>query len=301
MREWPPRRPRRFRTRHLQAVRDEAVSVVDANTVHPERVRQRAAADPVGAALMAEFIEALSTTPFVRSQVMCAVRGEELLGLCLMAGNLVPLGLPPEAYGPVAEHVRRRGLRFSSMVGSAEEVMALWRLLRRHLGSARDIRPDQPSLMIDYDPLIEADPQVRPGRVEDLDILIPACVAMFTEEVGYSPLSAGGGYERRIRNLVEQGRSLVRIGSGPAGPEVVFKAEIGTVGLGAAQIQGVWVNPRHRGKGLAAPGMAAVVEHTRARFAPIVSLYVNSYNTAALATYSRVGFRQVGTFATILL
>ncbi|WP_434080788.1 GNAT family N-acetyltransferase [Sanguibacter sp. Z1732] len=100
---------------------------------------------------------------------------------------------------------------------------------------------------------------------------------------------------------MNQGRSLVRIDEGPRGREVVFKAELGTVGLGVAQVQGVWVHPRHRGRGLAAPGMAAVIHHARAHFAPIVSLYVNSYNTSALATYHRAGFRQVGTFATILL
>ena len=36
------------------------------------------------------------------------------------------------------------------------------------------------------------------------------------------------------------------------------------------------------------------------RLAPTVRLYVNSYNTAAIRTYQRVGFTQVGTFATIL-
>ena len=46
--------------------------------------------------------------------------------------------------------------------------------------------------------------------------------------------------------------------------------------------------------------VAAVVADVRARLAPTVSLYVNSYNTAALATYGRVGFRQVGTYATVL-
>jgi len=46
--------------------------------------------------------------------------------------------------------------------------------------------------------------------------------------------------------------------------------------------------------------MAAVVELTLGRVAPLVSLYVNSYNVAALACYRRVGFRQVGTYATIL-
>jgi predicted GNAT family acetyltransferase len=33
----------------------------------------------------------------------------------------------------------------------------------------------------------------------------------------------------------------------------------------------------------------------------IASLYVNDFNTVARATYARIGFKQVGTFATVLL
>ncbi|WP_258933656.1 hypothetical protein [Nesterenkonia pannonica] len=36
------------------------------------------------------------------------------------------------------------------------------------------------------------------------------------------------------------------------------------------------------------------------RLAPTVSLYVNDYNAPALSTYRRVGFDQVGTYATVL-
>ena len=68
----------------------------------------------------------------------------------------------------------------------------------------------------------------------------------------------------------------------------------------ACQVQGVWVNPRYRGRGLAAPGMAAVVQIVAERFARSVSLYVNDFNLRAVRTYERVGFRQVGTFATVL-
>jgi predicted GNAT family acetyltransferase len=46
--------------------------------------------------------------------------------------------------------------------------------------------------------------------------------------------------------------------------------------------------------------MAAVVDLTRRHFASTVSLYVNDFNHAALATYQRVGFEQVGEFATVL-
>jgi uncharacterized protein len=41
---------------------------------------------------------------------------------------------------------------------------------------------------------------------------------------------------------------------------------------------------------------AAVVRSGR-----IASLYVNSFNTVARATYARIGFTEVGTFATVLL
>jgi predicted GNAT family acetyltransferase len=46
--------------------------------------------------------------------------------------------------------------------------------------------------------------------------------------------------------------------------------------------------------------MAAVVELALRDIAPVVSLYVNDYNAAARSAYRRVGFREVGEFATVL-
>jgi len=62
----------------------------------------------------------------------------------------------------------------------------------------------------------------------------------------------------------------------------------------------VWVPPELRGQGLSVPGMAAVVALARADVAPMVSLYVNHYNEAARATYRHVGFRDHGTFMSVL-
>ncbi len=79
----------------------------------------------------------------------------------------------------------------------------------------------------------------------------------------------------------------------------MFKADFGIVTRQAVQIQGVWVAPEARGQGRAAPAMAAVVNQAL-QLAPVVCLYVNDYNTAAIRTYQRVGFDTVGRFATVL-
>ena len=132
----------------------------------------------------------------------------------------------------------------------------------------------------------------------DLDVLFPACVEMFTAEVGVSPVAGGGSaaYRARIAEIVQAGRSFVRIED----EVVVFKAEVGAVAGDVCQVQGVWVDPRFRGRGLSESGMAAVVEQVRADISPVVSLYVNDYNTAARKSYARVGFREEATFATVL-
>jgi predicted GNAT family acetyltransferase len=151
-------------------------------------------------------------------------------------------------------------------------------------------------------PAAAPDPALRRSTLAELDIVLPACVRMFTEEVGYSPVAGGGGpYVQRVRSLIADGRSFIRTATTPRGRETVaFKAEVGAVAGTVAQIQGVWVDPLFRGRGWSVAGMAAVVGAVRESIAPVVSLYVNNYNERALAAYRRVGFEQVGTFSTVL-
>lgn len=263
------------------------------------------ALDPVGSVLAAARIEAAVAAGGRAggSQLWGVQRAGELVALAWAGANLVPVVRPgdEEALDVIAEVARVQGRRCSSIVGPAEQVLGLWSRLRGEWGPARDVRADQPSMAIDRAPLVEPDPRVRLGRREDMPLLLPACVSMFIEEVGYSPLEGSpGSYEARVRGLVADGRSYVRIDDTEDGPEVVFKAELGAVSSAVAQVQGVWVPLARRGQGLATAGMASVVQHALAGVAPTISLYVNSYNTRAVAVYEKVGFRQVGTYATVL-
>ena len=139
---------------------------------------------------------------------------------------------------------------------------------------------------------------MRPVRPDELDRYLPAAIAMFIEEVGIDPRAGdgGAGYRARVAELIAGGRAFARFDDG----DVVFKAEIGSLSSSVGQIQGVWVHPDRRGQGLGATGTAAVVDRLVNGMGRTASLYVNGFNTAARAAYRRVGFTQVGRYATVL-
>lgn len=220
----------------------------------------------------------------------------QLVSAVYVGANFIPVETTPTARRAFADRARRVGRRSSSVGGRAEEVTPLWELLEPSWGPAREIRRIQPVMVIEGEPAVAADPGVRPFRLDELDVVLPACIAMSTEELGVSPVAHGrDAYRARVAELIRSGRAYGRIEDGA----VVFKAEVGAAAAGACQVQGVWVDPAHRGRGLAAPGMAAVVR-LAVDLAPVVSLYVNDFNRPALRTYERVGFRRVGTFSTVL-
>ncbi len=257
------------------------------------------AVDPVTDVFVGSRVAALGLEPGrLGGEMWGHVVDGRLEALCHSGANLVPVQAGPASVQVFADRARRQGRRCASIVGERAQVQAMWDALEPSWGPARDVRPNQPLMAIDHAPTVDPDPLVRRVRDEELDILVPACVAMFTEEVGVSPVTADGGalYRSRIAELIRGGRSFARIEDG----RVVFKAEVGAVTPAACQLQGVWVPPELRGQGRSAPGMAAVVSAALAGIAPVVSLYVNDYNEAARATYRRVGFTDHATFMSVL-
>ncbi len=233
----------------------------------------------------------------------CPVWGYEadsrLQALCHAGANLVPVNAGPHAVDAFAEFAGPRR-RCSSIIGPSQAVLELWRLLGQRWGAAwsktREVRPRQPVLAIDTEPSVSVNPDVGQITLRQWDAYYQAAVAMYTEEVGISP-SAGNpaGYRYYVRQLITQGRAFGILHR----DRVIFKADLGSVSAGVAQVQGVWLDPAWRGRGLAPAAMAAVVQRAR-RMVPVVSLYVNDFNHPARATYDRVGFRQASEFATIL-
>ncbi len=274
----------------------EARLLGDSERAAVERILDRA---PYAAAQVAEQV-AMFGLEWWRADARIFGFGHrrQLESICWMGANVIPVNASRSAIAAFAELAGMNQRQASSIVGPADEVLDLWDRLDGVWGPAREVRRNQPLMATGSPPAAYADPAVRLVRPDELDLLFPAAVAMYTEEVGVSPAAGRGGsaYRQRIGDLVNARRAYARFIDG----RVVFKAELAVVTRHTAQVQGVWVHPDYRGRGLALASMAAVVRDALRRVAPTVSLYVNDYNHAARRVYQRCGFKQVGTFASVL-
>jgi predicted GNAT family acetyltransferase len=253
--------------------------------------------DPVAACMVAARVQEFGLDPRSFQGEMWS-RGGPTESLCFAGANLVPLRGNIDDLRAFAERASRGPRLCSSVVGRRELTLPLWEMLESDWGPPRELRSEQPLLAMRHPALIAADPHVRQVYMEELDQYLRAAIEMFIEEVGVDPRANDGGrsYRRRVANLIAAGRAWARFEDG----EVVFKAEVGSLSDTVGQIQGVWVDPLQRGRGYGAAGTAAVANAILAA-GRTPSLYVNSYNGAARRIYSRVGFTQVATFATVLL
>ena len=258
----------------------------------PVDVEGYLASKPAAHSFLASRLRALHQLS--RSEALIYRKNGSVTGVTYLGANLLPSLSTRDALFATADHLRGRAITFSSIVGESTSVFALWDLIKHLSPPARLIRERQPLLAISDEPLITSDPQVRLATSEDLELVIDAGTQMFIGEVGEAPHVSD--FRARAIELISEGRTFIR----RDGEEILFKADIGAIGAGALQIHGVWVPPAHRGRGIGSHGMASVLRLSR-RFAPRACLYVNDFNHAARASYKKVGFVEVGEFASIFL
>jgi uncharacterized protein len=224
----------------------------------------------------------------------------ELLGIIHLGPNVVPAvddivvceALAPTAAGSAATRM---------LVGERLAVERLWELIGPTYGAAREIRARQYVYSVDPDSLEE--PAVARGVARlatpaDEERVLHLSAAMYTEEMGENPLARDpSGYRRRVQILTARGWTYVY----DVGGKLQFKMDIGCASNRGAQIQGVYVPPEVRGRGMGTAAMAACCALAFQRH-PTLSLYVNDYNAPAVALYERLGFRREPyDFQTIIL
>lgn len=261
------------------------------------RVAALLARDPVANCFVASRLDAgvLGTGP----GELWGYPAHDPRSLLHVGANIVAVNADAEALDAFALDLGR-WRRFVAIVGPAPVALGLWRRLTDRWGrpyaDPRLVRERQ-YLMVRSTPSPAApDPRVARASASDFESYLAGAVAMYREELDEDPLATNFvGYRRYVRSLIDARRAFAVVEDG----EVVFKADLGAVSPQVAQVQGVWVAPRLRGRGLSVPAMAAVTNAIVAE-GLVASLYVNDFNAAAVACYRSCGYAVVDEFASIL-
>lgn len=274
--------------------------------VRPLTARDRAAVlahlerDPVrDAFILSRVLHDAALTGHTAGPLWGALDGPRLTGVLHLGPNLVPAVddlATLDAFAGIAAGPGSTRM----VVGERYAVEHLWARVAHTYPRPREIRAPQYvyRLRPHQLPPVPAPAAAEHATRADEDEIVRLSAAMHLEEMGEDPLRADPpGYRRRIRTLTERGWTFVYRWRG----RIAFKFDIGCASTTTAQIQGVYTPPDLRGRGLATLGMAACCRLAFRRW-PTLSLYVNDYNTPAVALYERLGFtRMPYDFQTVLL
>jgi len=138
---------------------------------------------------------------------------------------------------------------------------------------------------------------LRLAQVSDLPLVVPVHATMAFEESGVNPLEIDpDGFRERCRRRIEKGRTWVLV----AQDQLIFKADIISDTSEVVYLEGVYVDPEHRGKGLGSKCLMQLTQ-TLLNRSTSVSVLVNQERRPAQEFYKKIGFVSRGLYDTIFL
>lgn len=240
-----------------------------------------------------------SADPGSRFEFVGAFVNSRLVGAALVVGRSLAL---------LATHDVNTAAAIGAFCARASIAARIWTghpsALDSLLGVARlggGIVRDEPQRVLTVagvvSPLLN-DPTLVVASTSDLDDLIAASCAMHHEELGVAPSRADVAMlSRSIARRVQQRRAF--ISRDPVSQRLRFKAALTAVSADACQVEGVWVDPEQRGRGVARNALASVCRLALSE-SRRVALYVATSNAPARACYARIGFVDEGPWRSVV-
>jgi uncharacterized protein len=139
--------------------------------------------------------------------------------------------------------------------------------------------------------------ELRPAKVEELELVIPVQAELAFAESGVNPLEADPqGFRERCLRRIEQGRTWVVVEN----DVLIFKADVISQTPEVNYLEGIWLHEgrRHKNAGtrFMADLMRRLLEDTKS-----ICLLVNETNRWAQGFYRKCGFNFRATYETIFL
>ena len=221
---------------------------------------------------------------------VCRNRHNKVEGVALIGHSILFHALEEDAIEGFAAIARRGSPHL--LMGEHVAVQRFWNF---YAAPRQEPRHVCPVLFLHRDKQFEQHQEVAGLRLavpEDLECVVRAQAAMAFETSGVDPLKKDPiGFRQRYLRRIDQNRVWVLIN----GRRLVFKLDVIADTPDAAYIEGVYVSPEERGKGLGRSCVNAVghklLEHTNALY-----LFVENENRRTTAFYLRLRFNVAGNY-----
>jgi uncharacterized protein len=183
------------------------------------------------------------------------------------------------------------------ILGEQEKVAAFWNYFaqagRTPRRACRQLLFEQRTAIEQLEPFVG----LRLATPDDLPVILPVYAEMVCEESGVNPLEVDpAGFEKRWRRRIDQGRIWVSIENG----QLMFNAAVMSETPDVIYLEGIYVNPEDRGRGLGVRCLSQLSRDLLQR-AESLCLLVNEQNERARAFYERAGYTLCGYYDLIFL
>lgn len=241
------------------------------------------------------YLMLFDASPSARNRMYVALDGDAVTGVAYFGRQTVLQCDDAAIAGFAHASLKHRGQRM--IVGPRRTIEAYWPLVQGNLPKPRLVRERQFVMKIDRAALrpYELRVSVRKARMDEWTSVADNSAAMIAGELEYDPRRTSPEFTANVRAMIERGLWWV----GEQYGRLCFYCNVGPWSMRTAQLQGIWVPPDMRGKGLATASLGAICDKLLG-ISPTLSLYVNDFNAPAISLYERVGFTHAGEFTTIL-
>jgi len=235
-------------------------------------------------------------SPALRPHLYVCLNGSHIEGVAFFGRQVVLAAQSDPAVDAFAA-VKTAASFERMIVGPRKTVERYWERVAVRHAPPRIVRESQPVLAVDRGALRGSAGAVSVRRAlrDEWQSVAVNSAAMIHEELGYDPRTGSAEFDANVRIAIERGTWWV----GDFEGQLCFYCSEGAHNARTLQVQGIWTPPHLRRRGLGAAALFGICDRLLNDH-PTISLYVNGFNTAGLALYKALGFRQVAEFTTLL-
>jgi uncharacterized protein len=185
--------------------------------------------------------------------------------------------------------------RLHLIMGQQDEVEQFWNY---YADEGQDMRLACRELLFELRQAMQVREEVkglRRATLDDLDRIAPVQAAMAEFESGLNPLEVDpAGFRARCARRIEMGRVWVLEQDG----KLIFKADVQADTPDVIYLEGIWVNPTERGKGIGRKCLRQLCRDLLTRTRSVCVL-VNEESVRAHTFYRMCNFKMRSTYDTI--